>query len=520
MSVERDIIAGGGDWTIEDILALATGGGRVSLSGDAQWRERVDGGAAFIDELWRQDATVYGVNTGYGFSVDRKIPRALVGELPRQLTRYHGCGLGRMFDATSTRAILAVRLASLARGYSGVRMVLLERLADFINRPILPLIPEEGSVGASGDLTPLSYVATALIGERDVMYEGRRRSAAEVHREIGQLPLKLAPKEGLALMNGTSVMTALACLAFDRADYLMRLASRITALAAIVLKGNLEHFDARLFELKDHPGQAQVAAWIRMDLQRCRDMDGAAGRRLQDSYSIRCAPHIIGVLADALPWMRRQIETEINSVNDNPIVDGQNRKILHGGNFYGGHIAFVMDGMKTAVANLADLMDRQLALLVDPRTSHGLPANISGACDERAPINHGFKALQIGTSAWAAEALKLTMPASVFSRSTESHNQDKVSMGTIAARDCLRVLELTEQVAVATLLGALQGVDLRTRKAELDASLLSPEARELGAAVRRNVPFLEEDRPMDGELRWLLEQVRAKSWKLYEKGRS
>lgn len=518
MSVERDIIAGGGDWTIEDVLALATGGGRAALSGDAQWRERVDSGAKFIDELWRSDASVYGVNTGYGFSVDRKIPRALVEELPRQLTRYHGCGLGRMFDATSTRAILAVRLASLSRGYSGVRMVLLERLAEFINRPILPLIPEEGSVGASGDLTPLSYVATALIGEREVLHGGRRRPAAEVHRELGLTPLTLAPKEGLALMNGTSVMTALACLAFDRADYLMRLTSRVTALASVALKGNLDHFDARIFELKDHPGQAQAAAWIREDLQGLRDGDGA-GRRLQDNYSLRCAPHIIGVLADALPWMRRQIETEINSVNDNPIVDGQNRKVLHGGNFYGGHIAFVMDGMKTAVANLADLMDRQLALLVDPRTSNGLPPNLSGASESRASVNHGFKALQIGTSAWAAEALKLTMPASVFSRSTESHNQDKVSMGTIAARDCLRVLELTEQVAVATLLGALQGVDLRTRKAELDPALLSPQARALGAAVRRNVPFLEEDRPMDDELRWLLEQMRAKSWELYAGGR-
>ncbi|MBI5245226.1 MAG: aromatic amino acid lyase [Elusimicrobia bacterium] len=520
MSSERDVIAGGGSWTIEDILALATGGARVSLSDDPQWRERVDRGVEFVDDLWRGNASVYGVNTGYGFSLDRRIPNALVEELPRQITRYHGCGLGRMFDEPATRAILAARLASLARGYSGVRWVLLERLADFINRPILPLIPEEGSVGASGDLTPLSYVAAALIGERDVVYEGRRRSAADVHREIGRQPLKLAPKEGLAVMNGTSVMTALACLAFDRASYLARLASRITAFAAIALKGNPGQFDARLFELKGHPGPAQVAAWIRTDLQRCLDKGGeAAGRRLQDSYSIRCAPHIIGVLADAMPWMRRQIETELNSVNDNPIVDGPNRTILHGGNFYGGHIAFVMDCMKTAVANLADLMDRQMALLVDPRTSHGLPPNISGASAERAPINHGFKALQIGTSAWAAEALKLAMPASVFSRSTESHNQDKVSLGTIAARDCLRVLDLCEQVAVAALLGALQGLDIRTRRAELDPGLLSEEARELSAAVRRNVPFLEEDRPMDEDLRWLLEQARAKSWRLYEGGR-
>ena len=462
----------------------------------------------------RRDTSLYGVNTGYGASVDRKIPANLVEELPRQITRYHGCGLGRMFDEASTRAILAVRLVSLARGYSGVRWVLLERLKDFINQGILPIIPEEGSVGASGDLTPLSYVATALIGERNVLYHGRRRPATRVLKDLRLRPLRLAPKEGLALMNGTSVMTALACLAYDRASYLLRLSSRITGFCAIALKGNPDQFHGRLFELKAHPGQAQVAAWLRSDLSRHKRR-GDAAQRLQDSYALRCAPHVLGVLADALPWMRRQIETELNSVNDNPIVDGLSRTVLHGGNFYGGHIAFAMDCMKTAVANVADLLDRQLALLVDVHASHGLPPNLSGARSERAPINHGFKAVQIGASAWTAEALKQSVPASIFSRSTESHNQDKVSLGTIAARDCLRVLELTEQVAAAGLLASVQGLDLRRRQGQFDLALLTPEARALHAAVRREAPFLNEDRPMDDELRWLLTELRAQSWRLY-----
>jgi histidine ammonia-lyase len=185
----------------------------------------------------------------------------------------------------------------------------------------------------------------------------------------------------------------------------------------------------------------------------CRSNEVARNaNRLQDRYSIRCAPHIIGVLVDSLPWLRQFIETELNSANDNPIIDGIGEHVLHGGHFYGGHIAFAMDGLKNAVANISDLLDRQMALLMDTKFNHGLPANVSGASAERAMINHGFKAVQIGCSAWTAEALKLTMPASVFSRSTECHNQDKVSMGTIAARDCLRVLQLTEQVAAASLL--------------------------------------------------------------------
>jgi histidine ammonia-lyase len=373
-------------------------------------------------------------------------------------------------------------------------------------------------VGASGDLTPLSYIAAALMGERDVRYNGAECSALEALKSSGLKPLKLLPKEGLAIMNGTSVMTALACQVFDRARYLERLCSRVTSVAVIALKGNPDHFDEQLFSLKPHPGQMKAAGWIRKDLKPIPSQYWhiPQGQKLQNAYSLRCAPHIIGVLSDALPWMRSQIEIELNSSNDNPLIDGINEVAMHGGHFYGGHIAFVMDSLKNAVANQADLLDRQLALLVDKRTSNGLPANLSGASPERAAINHGFKAVQIGASAWTAEALKLTMPASVFSRSTECHNQDKVSMGTIAARDCVRVLELTEQVAVATLLGALQGLEWRLNKGELEMSALPGEVAQLLQAVRSRSAFVEEDRPLEKDLRGLLEQLRQRSWKCYE----
>ncbi|HBA61380.1 MAG TPA: histidine ammonia-lyase [Elusimicrobia bacterium] len=511
----KTIFAGRGNWKIEDVTALAGGNARAALPDDPKLREAVDKGVEFIRRGWKSGRQLYGINTGYGASVERVVPENLIEELPRQLVRYHGCGLGRIFDEKTTLAILSARLISLSKGYSGVRWELLENLAALINNRILPLIPEEGSVGASGDLTPLSYIAAALMGERDVLYRGERLPAAAALKKCGLKPLKLMPKEGLAVMNGTSVMTALACLAYEKAAYLQRLSSRITAMCVIALKGNTSHYDEELFERKPHPGQMQVAAWIRRDLA----MRGywGAGARLQDSYSLRCAPHIIGVLADALPWMRAQIETELNSSNDNPLIDGVKGKVMHGGHFYGGHIAFAMDCLKTAVANLADLHDRQLELLVDKRTNHGLPSNLSGAVEERAAINHGFKALQIGTSAWAAEALKLTMPASVFSRSTECHNQDKVSMGTIAARDCLRVLELTEQAAVGALLGALQGIELRARRKELKEAMVAPELAALIRAVRVKVPFVEEDRALEDDLRWLLAQVNARAWKLYER---
>ncbi|CAI8821967.1 MULTISPECIES: aromatic amino acid ammonia-lyase [Pseudomonas] len=496
---------------IEDVLALAHRQAETRLQDDSEYRARIARGAQFLDSLLDKEGVIYGVTTGYGDSCVVAVPLEHVEALPKHLYTFHGCGLGQLLDAPATRAVLAARLQSLCHGVSGVRIELLERLQAFLAHDILPLIPQEGSVGASGDLTPLSYVAATLSGEREVMYRGERRSAADVHRELGWQPLVLRPKEALALMNGTAVMTGLACLAFARADYLLKLATRITALNVVALQGNPEHFDERLFAAKPHPGQMQVAAWLRQDL--AIDAPTAPLHRLQDRYSLRCAPHVLGVLADSLGWLRGFIETELNSANDNPIIDAEAERVLHGGHFYGGHIAFAMDSLKNLVANVADLLDRQLALLVDVRYNHGLASNLSGASAERAMLNHGFKAVQIGASAWTAEALKNTMPASVFSRSTECHNQDKVSMGTIAARDALRVLELTEQVAAATLLAANQGVWLRSREA--DARDLPPALAEMHAALLEDFAPVIEDRALESDLRRCLSRIAEQHWRLH-----
>jgi histidine ammonia-lyase len=498
--------------SIEDIVDIAQGKASAMLSDDPAFRAAIARGADFLDRLLREDGTVYGVTTGYGDSCTVTVPPELVAELPHHLYTYHGVGLGEYFTPAQTRAILASRLASLSKGFSGVSVELLLQITRLLDAGLLPLIPSEGSVGASGDLTPLSYLAAVLCGEREVWRDGVQVPAAQALAEAGITPLRLRPKEGLALMNGTAVMTALACLAFDRAEYLARLTTRITALASFAMDGNAHHFDEVLFSAKPHPGMQQVAAWLRSDLP--TDQWERNGKRLQDRYSIRCAPHVIGVLADALPFFRSSIENELNSANDNPLIDPDGERVLHGGHFYGGHIAFAMDGMKNAVANLADLLDRQMALLVDSRYNHGLPANLSGATGPRAAINHGLKALQISASAWTAEALKLTMPASVFSRSTECHNQDKVSMGTIAARDCLRVLELTEQVVAALLITVRQGVWLRLRTTPdvLPQAQLAAMMDALGADIKA----VEEDRRLEPDLRLLLQRIRDQAWALYE----
>ena len=500
--------------TIEDIVRIAHKGSRVELSSSSSFTKKVDAGVRFLDQLLKEEGHIYGVTTGYGDSCTVEVPYSLVDELPIHLTRFHGCGLGEFFTPEDGRAILATRLVSLSQGYSGVSWELLNLLVEMLNKEIIPVIPQEGSVGASGDLTPLSYVAGALIGERDVYYQDKVMASAEAFKQESLNPIQLRPKEGLAIMNGTAVMTALACLAFDRAEYLAKLMTRITALSSLALKGNSNHFDDILFSVKPHPGQNKIAAWIQHDLN--HHSHPRNSQRLQDRYSIRCAPHIIGVLQDSLPWFKNFIENELNSANDNPIVDGVGEHVLHGGHFYGGHIAMAMDSMKNCVANLADLADRQIATMVDVKMNHDLPPNLSAAKGDRRFINHGFKAIQIGCSAWTAEALKLTMPASVFSRSTECHNQDKVSMGTIAARDCLRVLQLTEQVAAATLLASVQGIWLRIEMGELDKNSLTKDVNLMLDDIGSFFTLIDEDRPTDKLLRETIGYIQQKRWNLYE----
>ncbi len=467
------------------------------LSRDSAAIARIQRSAEHVRKLLATEGKIYGVTTGYGDSVTREVPPHLVAELPLHLSRFHGCGTGRILGPEETRAVLAVRLSTLVLGWSGVSLELVELLSQMLARDILPLIPAEGSVGASGDLTPLSYIAGALAGERQVLHNGEVRLAREAFAAEGLAPITLKPKEALAVMNGTSVMTGLAALALEQSRRLSVAATRLTSMSSLALLGNPAHFDERLFNAKPHPGQALAARRIRADLAPSANR---TANRIQDRYSIRCAPHVIGVMEDVLPPLEEMLATEINSANDNPLFDPESGDVLHGGHFYGGHIAHVADTLKTQTANLADLMDRQIASLVDTRYNNGLPSNLTGAEGERATINHGLKAVQIASSAWTAEALKLTMPASVFSRSTECHNQDKVSMGTIAARDALRANQLVAQVAAAHMIASAQALELRLRASELTRAQLGPALSSQLDAVRDRVDFIDEDRPLDHAL--------------------
>jgi histidine ammonia-lyase len=504
MKEVTQVVVGDAPLRIEDVVAVAQRGATVRLSEAPAFHERIEASVGLLRRRLSAGDTVYGVTTGFGDSCDNGVDVASHAVLAANLVRFHRCGNGNAFDEATTRAIVLVRLASLAAGGSAVRMEVLERLAILLERGVLPRIPERGSVGASGDLTPLAYVAAVLMGEGDALVGGEAVPSAEALRRVALTPLELQPKESLALMNGTSAMTGSAVVGFARAQRLARWTAALTAMAVEAMRGRPDHFQDRIFELKPHPGQRAFARWVREDLGP-NPAPSADEAKLQDRYSLRCAPHVGGVLLDALPFARQLLETEIGSVNDNPIIDAETDRIYHGGNFYGGHVALVADTLKTAVANVADLLDRQLALLVSPVTNHGLPRDLVAPARDHGASHHGYKAMQITASALTAEALKATMPASVFSRSTENHNQDKVSMGTIAARDLSRVLDLTETVAAIVQLALCSALELR------GGAVAGARSKDLLRVVRERVPPLVVDRPMDVDVDAVLELLRSEA---------
>jgi histidine ammonia-lyase/phenylalanine ammonia-lyase len=472
-------------------------------------------------ELIAERKPIYGVTTGFGDSVTRQISPEKAAELQRNMIRYHLNGTGPLAPDAVVRGTLLIRANCLARGNSGVNPVIVERLLDLIRHDVLPEIPVRGSVGASGDLVPLCYVAAVLIGEGRVRHRGESRASAEVLAELGLEPVTPEAKDGLALINGTSYSSAWAVLALAEAERLALVADLCTAMASEALLGNRGHFAEFIHAHKPHPGQVASAGTIarlldesQLALPHSQVVDLNDGldtrtyqhlqRSIQDRYSIRCAPHVTGALRDTLDWARRWVQTEINSSNDNPLFDLDGHTVHSGGNFYGGHIVQAMDSLKAAAANIADLLDRQLQLLVDEKFNNGLTPNLIPRFsddDWEAGLHHGFKGMQIAASAITAEALKTANPVSVFSRSTEAHNQDKVSMAPIAARDAFAITGLVREVAAIHLLAACQALDLR------GTDKMSPRTRAVHHLIRTHVPFLDRDRRMDEDITSVAELI-------------
>ncbi|WP_128896556.1 aromatic amino acid ammonia-lyase [Longirhabdus pacifica] len=521
------IMLDGNDLTIEDITKIARCDDMQNEYKIADTAlERIHKSNMVKQDIIHKQLPIYGVSTGFGDSAFRQISPEKTLQLQKNLIQFLSCGIGPVAHRDVARATMIIRANCLIKGNSAVSMEVIEQILTLLERDITPIIPEKGSVGASGDLVPLSYLASILIGEGKVNIRGEERSTKDVFAEEKIQPIVLEAKDGLALVNGTSFMSAFACLAHSDAKQLAAIADICTALTSESLLGNRGHFYPFIHEQKPHPGQQKSAALIYSLLQHSQlskeysqilqDNEKIDSRSfvelkqsIQDRYSVRCAPHITGVLYDTLDWTSQWLEIEVNSTNDNPIFDTETNEVYNGGNFYGGHVVQAMDALKVAVANIADLLDRQLQLIVDEKFNNDLTANLIPVfheSDYENGLHHGFKGMQIACSALTAEALKFSSPASIFSRSTESHNQDKVSMGTIAARDARTIVELTQNVAAIHLIALCQALDLR------GIDKMSPNTLKMYQLVRDKVPFVDRDRALEQDIQSIVALIRSGEW--------
>jgi histidine ammonia-lyase len=504
--MNEEIIIADGPIRLEDVLAIARGA-KVRLSSSPDWRRKIERGRKVLEDAAASGRPIYGVNTGVGRSSRRSTGEAQ-SALQLNLLRMHGCGLGPHLSVEEARAVTASRLVCLAKGYSGVRPALLEALADLLNSGIAPAIPAFGSVGASGDLAPLSYLGALLAGERQAYAGGKLVSASEALAGAGLVPFAFGIKEGLALINGTCVMSGLGVLIAARARRVIDLGERASALALELVEGRSAAMHPTLHRIKPHEGQVASARRIRSHLRGSRfvrngEPSNHEGREVQDRYSIRCAPQLLGAARDALSWAEKVLETEVNGVSDNPVVDPESGEILNGGNFYGGHVALAMDCLKVALGTVINLFDRQFAFFVsDANPKFGetmLPAAWLPA--EEKGLHHGPKALQITLSSLTAMAQQRAFPDSLLSRQTECDNQDVVSMGTNAALSARAIQELVEFGLAAWLVALSQAAAIRGEDG------LSAAGMALVDGVRRSAPVVEADRPLDADLRRILDDL-------------
>jgi histidine ammonia-lyase len=494
------IVLTGADLTIADVEAVARGGASVAL--DVHARERMQEARDVIERLVADGAVVYGVTTGFGDLATTVVPVADTQRLQENLLRSHAAGVGPQFPTEVVRAMLLLRANTLALGHSGCRPLLVERLIDFLAAGIHPIVPEQGSVGASGDLAPLAHLTLPLIGRGEVEFHGRRMPALLALREVDLEPLVLEAKEGLALLNGTQMMGALAALALADADRLVRTASVAAAMSVEALLGTDVAFSAAYQLARPHPGQVAVAGELRHLLRGSTLQQSHHGNahKVQDPYSLRCVPQVHGAVRDTLDHLRRVLDIELNSATDNPLVfpggGGADPAtiatggglVISGGNFHGEPIALAADMAKLAIAELGSISERRTALLLDAKLNAGLPAFLSPAPG----TNSGLMLFQYTAAALVAEDKVLAHPASVDSIPTSANQEDHVSMGSIAARHARTVLEHVERIVAIEIICAAQALELRLS--------LVPGARpgegvvEALATVRGRIPPLADDR--------------------------
>ncbi len=482
--------------TLDDVRTVSFGETQVKLSASA--RKKIRRSNNFLRKAVKSGETLYGINTGFGLLSNVRIPDKDIEQLQLNLLRSHACGTGPAIPDEFARAMLLLRASTLALGFSGVRIELVEQLLAVLNAGIVPLIPEQGSVGASGDLAPLAHLSLVLVGEGRARFRSVEMSGAEALRSANLKPIRLAAKEGLALINGTQFMAALGALALLEAEHLCDLADVAGAMSVEALRGTESAFEPEIQMIRPHPGQAQVAQHLRMLLfsgeggrtgksQIARSHEGCG--KVQDPYSLRCMPQVHGAARDTLAFVRGVLEREINSVSDNPVViapgslPGAKGRILSGGNFHGEILAIALDTLAIATAEIASISEQRIEKLINPAFSE-LPPFLT----KQGGLHSGFMIVQVAAAALVSENKTLCHPASVDSIPTSADKEDHVSMGAWAARKAIRVIVNARRVLSMELLAGAQGIDL------LRPLKTSFALERVHALLRTRVAPLEGDR--------------------------
>lgn len=486
--------------------------GRASLTIAPAVRERMRASEATLAGHLAAGNAVYGVTTGYGPQVRHTVNSENAAQLQRNLLFHLATGVGAPLPRRSVRAMMIARATTLARGYSAVNPSVFNLLLACLDSDVLPIVPEMGTVGASGDLTPLAHLGLLLVGKGLADSSGETLPARVALARAGLAPVDLGNKDGLALVNGTAAMTGIAALSATRARRLWDFALRLGVLYAEVLGGRSEAFDPRLGAVRPHPGQLYAHARLAEVLagsariRHARD-DGTSDVFVQDPYSIRCLPQIFGAAHDVLAYHDGIVEIELNSATDNPLVFASDGEIVHGGNFFGQHVGYASDALALAVINIAVHAERSIARVCDPQQNGGLPAFLHAA---PSGLNSGFMGAQVTASALVAEMRTLALPASVQSIPTNANNQDVVPMGTIAARKTARLLDLAWLVLAIDAMILVDAAELRSR--ETDARAFAGESRNLIAWIRSRVAPLLEDRPLANDISSLAGALEERAW--------
>ena len=478
------ILLDGNSLTLEEFIEVARNNKKVLLTSEAI--EKVNKARALVDRFVNENRVVYGITTGFGKFSDVVITGDKTKTVQRNLIISHSCGVGNPLDLEIVRGIMLLRVNALAKGYSGIRLSTLNTLIEMLNKGVHPIVPEKGSLGASGDLAPLSHMVLVMIGEGEAIYEGVRMPGKEAMAKAGITTVELTSKEGLALINGTQVMTSIGAHTIYDAINLSKTADIAASLTSEALNGITDAYDAKVQMVRGHEGQINTGKNLLTILEGSKNTTRQGELRVQDAYSLRCVPQVHGASKDCFKFVKEKVEIEMNAATDNPLIFVDEEQVISGGNFHGQPMALPFDFLAIGLAELANLSERRLERLVNPALSNGLPAFLV----ENGGVNSGFMIVQYAAAALVSENKILAHPASVDSIPSSANQEDHVSMGTIGARKAREVMGNARKVLAMEILGACQAIDLRGDKG------LGKGTIEAYNIVRKQVSKVEDDRCM------------------------